>query len=178
VVAGFGGALQLSSFEQPQQEERNSPAADGGCENVKPSTLLVCHDHPRRGGGERLAGALSPRPDRCLCSRASATARVPAWPCVRNASGGGSSPSYAHQHPYSSTSCQVLFTIRGFPSLLRPRASRPAAILATQRVPLASSDSGGRSVAATLRLHRHAMCFRYCSIEPYGLRIWPSLSRS
>jgi hypothetical protein len=126
VVAGFGGALQLSSFEQPQQEERNSPAADGGCENVKPSTLLVCHDHPRRGGGERLAGALSPRPDRCLCSRASATARVPAWPCVRNASGGGSSPSYAHQHPYNCTSCQVLFMIRGFPSLLRPRASRPA----------------------------------------------------
>jgi hypothetical protein len=41
-------ALQLSSFEVPQQEERTSPAEDGGCENEKPSTLLVPHRHRAR----------------------------------------------------------------------------------------------------------------------------------
>jgi hypothetical protein len=68
--------LQLSSSEPPQQKERASPAEDCGDDNVKPSTLLVGHDHPRRGGGGRLAEASPPRPDRCRCSRASAIARV------------------------------------------------------------------------------------------------------
>jgi hypothetical protein len=58
--------------------------------------------HPRRVGGERLAGASGLRPDRWRCSRASAIGRegkgpsMGRWPerrCVVNASARGSSPS-------------------------------------------------------------------------------------
>src|SRR5262245_1534393 len=34
---------RFSPSEPPQQEERSSPADDGGCENIKPSPLLLCH---------------------------------------------------------------------------------------------------------------------------------------
>jgi hypothetical protein len=77
-VVAASAASQLSPFEPPQQEERTSPADDCGRENVKPSSLLVCHRHrPRRGAApERRSAARVSRRDASRGSCSSAIARV------------------------------------------------------------------------------------------------------
>jgi hypothetical protein len=55
-VAAALVVLQLSPFEPPQQKQRTSPAGDCGRENVKPSTLRVCHHTIARGGVRQKKG--------------------------------------------------------------------------------------------------------------------------
>jgi hypothetical protein len=73
-------ASQLSPFEPPQQKERTGPADHCGRENVKPSTLRVCHHHRARRSapeeGSAVARVSRSLRDRCRPSIASATTRV------------------------------------------------------------------------------------------------------